>query len=284
MHTLKNFTKEEFCIVVSRYNEDVHWTIPLGKNCIIYNKGEADLNYIDEKHIIPLDNIGKEGGTYIKHIIDNYENLSEHTAFLQASPFGHVDLYSEENRAERIFSLLNENKTYSFKFISTWMVKVNEEELSKYGSGFPNVRINLGLPIKIKNLIYYLNFYIEQNLFDIDMVKLKNTLLDLLNSTETIKLWEFADIITKIPYFMCNKKGNEIRDELFAKFDFSHILPVIKSGYCYGAGAMFIVSKSQILKHTKSFWIDLFKGLQERNPSGGYGLEKLWLYIFLHLN
>jgi hypothetical protein len=279
---MHNFTKEEFCIVVSRYSEDVNWTKPFGENCIIYNKGKSDLDYIDKERIILLDNVGKEGATYIKHIIDNYENLSDHIAFLQGYPFHHMDFYSsEDERVEKLYNVLNEIKLYDFKIISTWMVKVNEEDISKYGSGLPNVSISLGAPIKIKVLIVYLNYFIETNLFDIDMEKLKVILLDLIKSKDTIELYEFSNIITKMPYFMCNENGNKIRDELFSKFDFSYILPWIKSGYYYGSGALFVVSKKLILKHPKSFWTDLFKSLQEKNPAAGYGLEKLWPFIFL---
>jgi hypothetical protein len=281
MHTLKNFTKEEFCIVVSRYSEDVNWTKPLGENCIIYNKGKSDLDYIDKERIILLDNVGKEGGTYIKHIIDNYENLSNHIAFLQGHPFDHIDVYNEEKSKQILSDILNEKKDYDFKYISAWMVKVNEDEISKYTSGLPSTPISFGLPMKIKKLLTYFNILINNYPFDASMMQVKDTLSILVNSKETIKLYEFADIINKIPYFMCNKKGNEIRDELFAKFDFSHILPVIKSGYYYGSGAMFVVSKKQILKHPKSFWIDLFKSFQEKAPAAGYGLEKLWPFLFL---
>lgn len=55
-------------IVVARYNEDVHWLLPIIRNCVVYNKGSDDLNYINNKFIIKLENFGKEGGTYIKHM------------------------------------------------------------------------------------------------------------------------------------------------------------------------------------------------------------------------
>ena len=278
---MQKFTKEEFCIVVSRYNEDVHWTKPFAKNCIVYNKGNADLDYLDNEVIIPLDNVGKEGGTYIKHIIDNYENLSNHIAFLQGHPFDHIDLYNKEKSEQLLSDILNETKDYDFKYISTWMVKVNENEISNYTSGIPSTPISLGVPMKMKMLITYFNILMTNHPFHEEMITLKNILIDLSKIKETIELYEFANIITKIPYFMDNENGNKFRDELFSKFNFSRILPCIKHGYHYGSGAMFIVSKQKILKHPKSFWIDLFKSFQEKAPAAGYGMEKLWAYIFL---
>lgn len=77
-----------FCIVVARYNENIEWTKQF-ENVIIYNKGtkldESD-NYKNE---ILLDNVGREGHTYFKHICDNYDNLADYNIFLQGHPFDH---------------------------------------------------------------------------------------------------------------------------------------------------------------------------------------------------
>lgn len=76
----------DFCIVVARYNENVEWTKQF-KNVLIYNKGtKLDDNSYNE---IFLNNVGREGHTYYKHICDNYDNLPEYTIFLQGRPFDH---------------------------------------------------------------------------------------------------------------------------------------------------------------------------------------------------
>jgi hypothetical protein len=72
-------------IVVARYNENVEWTRQFN-NVTIYNKGEP-LN--DEFNEIYLNNVGKEGHTFYKHICDNYDNLDDYTIFLQGDPFPH---------------------------------------------------------------------------------------------------------------------------------------------------------------------------------------------------
>jgi hypothetical protein len=73
------------CIVVSRYNEDVNWTKQFN-NVIIYNKGEK---LSDDFNQILLNNVGREGHTYYKHIYDNYDNLDDYIIFLQGNPFDH---------------------------------------------------------------------------------------------------------------------------------------------------------------------------------------------------
>jgi len=76
-------------IVIARYNEPIEWTsgiIKLAKY-IIYNKG-SKLDY--SLPVIHLPNIGREGHTYLYHIINNYDNLSDYTMFLQGQPFDHT--------------------------------------------------------------------------------------------------------------------------------------------------------------------------------------------------
>ena len=74
-----------FSIIVARYNENVEWTKQFS-NVIIYNKGnELDNGY----NKVLLNNVGREGHTYYKHIYDNYDNLTDYTIFLQGNPFDH---------------------------------------------------------------------------------------------------------------------------------------------------------------------------------------------------
>lgn len=68
--------------VIARYNENVEWTRQFN-NVYIYNKGEK----LDNTIVLP--NIGREGHTYFKHIVDNYHNLTDFIIFLQGNPYDH---------------------------------------------------------------------------------------------------------------------------------------------------------------------------------------------------
>ena len=72
-------------IVVAKYNEDTSWTENLKYKSIIYNKNKNDVDLFE--HNLP--NVGREGHTFFYHIVENYDNLSEYTAFLQGNPFDH---------------------------------------------------------------------------------------------------------------------------------------------------------------------------------------------------
>jgi hypothetical protein len=79
--------------VIARYSENPNWVRFLPGQVILYNKGKRDIDFehrgnIQKKH---LPNVGREGHTYLTHMIENYEFLTERVSFLQADPFTHSD-------------------------------------------------------------------------------------------------------------------------------------------------------------------------------------------------
>jgi hypothetical protein len=95
-----NFDNEPLQIVVARYKEPLNWLKddPFNKYpVIIYNKG-GDNNYFKSSNIIKeikLSNYGLEVHSFLYHIINNYNNLANITAFLQGS----IELPNKYNRA-----------------------------------------------------------------------------------------------------------------------------------------------------------------------------------------
>ena len=107
-----------FCIVVARYNEDLEWTKQF-LNVIIYNKGTPLTNDFNQ---ILLNNVGREGHTYYKHIYDNYDNLADYTIFLQGYPFDH-----SPNIIYNLNIITNLNK-----YINNADLRIDFEFLSEY--------------------------------------------------------------------------------------------------------------------------------------------------------
>lgn len=66
-----------FELVVARYNENVSWVDQINDRYIktVYNKVSGD-------NLIP--NFGREAFTYFYHIVNQYDNLADFTAFVQA--------------------------------------------------------------------------------------------------------------------------------------------------------------------------------------------------------
>ncbi len=81
----------DYEIVVARYNEDISWVEKnfLDAKVTIYNKGKDDIKVPANFKVVKLPNLGREGNTYLYHIIHNYDNLSEVVAFFQGNPFDH---------------------------------------------------------------------------------------------------------------------------------------------------------------------------------------------------
>jgi hypothetical protein len=101
-----------FCIVVARYNENLEWMKEMpfeGHEYIVYKKGPNKDFYRSEhlKNVVDLDNVGREGHTYLYHIIHNYDNLADVTVFLPGS----VELPNKYKRSKDLLTYIKENNT-----------------------------------------------------------------------------------------------------------------------------------------------------------------------------
>lgn len=76
---------ERIQVVIAKYREDVSWAANLGLSYIVYDKGPEPVTGAR-----PLGNIGREAHTYLTHIIEQWDNLAGHTAFVQGNPFDHL--------------------------------------------------------------------------------------------------------------------------------------------------------------------------------------------------
>ena len=110
-------------IVVARYKEDIRWTRFMPAKVIIYNKGGVPLNYNNRRgniSIIDLQNVGREGHTYLHYIRTRYETLPEMVSFVQGDPLPHGD---------HILNMLCMKKYYGpVQSMSAWYSKKPSEE------------------------------------------------------------------------------------------------------------------------------------------------------------
>lgn len=94
--------QKKFQIVISRYNENILWLKNFRHISIIYNKGLFQ-DYLNDFQVLQLPNFGRESHTYLTHIIENYDNLAEHTLFFQGNIKDHEPLQLEEYFQEKDF-------------------------------------------------------------------------------------------------------------------------------------------------------------------------------------
>ncbi len=105
-------------IIVARFNEDINWTKEFS-NVLIVNKGNK-IDDIDNQIFYP--NVGREGHTIYKYIVDNYDNLDDYLIFLQGYPFDH-----SPNIIEQLHNITNDYNNnnnldkYNFFYLSHYM-------------------------------------------------------------------------------------------------------------------------------------------------------------------
>lgn len=73
-------TKADVEVVLAQYEEDVRWSDRFAAVRTVYCKGSGRR----AKNCVRLPNVGREGHTYLHHIVSNYERLSKWTVFSQA--------------------------------------------------------------------------------------------------------------------------------------------------------------------------------------------------------
>ena len=85
-------------LVVAKYREDLTWLNQIvnhGLDVIIYDKSDISLNKSNDyvkvsDNYFKLPNIGREAHTYIKHIVENYDDLYDVEVFSQGGVYDHV--------------------------------------------------------------------------------------------------------------------------------------------------------------------------------------------------
>jgi hypothetical protein len=105
-------------IVVARYNENIDWLseLPVSWQIIVYNKGAANISQhildLPNITVIPLENVGREAGTYIYHMMTQYNSLADITIFTQANPFDHAPEMIAAIKALTIRDTFSPNEAY----------------------------------------------------------------------------------------------------------------------------------------------------------------------------
>lgn len=71
-----------YLIVVAHYKENLEWLQQLDSNrIVVYNKN----NELTPYPTVTIPNLGRESNTYLKYIVDNYENLPDIVVFMQGN-------------------------------------------------------------------------------------------------------------------------------------------------------------------------------------------------------
>ncbi len=287
-------SNKPFEIVVARYKEDLSLFKQFKDYVKIYNKGPDDIpSDFPKSSIKNLTNVGREGGTYVTHIVENYNKLADYTMFIQGDPIDHCSLNSEEFTVKSISDTIHEPKTYKFKYMSIHSEPFEKEHLVMNGTGIPCTPVEMGEPLEIDILIKEVRDWVKNNCPDEVCINPgyipennpgNGIVRDLQQwrslGKSSIHPFEFWDLCQKDFWYLTSGSAEKMRQELvMKKFDLSKILPLIEKGYSFNWGACFVVHKSHIQKYPKWWWERMNSCFQVALPGAGWGMERLWRFV-----
>jgi hypothetical protein len=119
------FTLMKTKYIVARYNENIDWLNFAMDKSVIYNKGDK-LNIPNE---ILVPNVGRESETYLRYIIENYDNLPDICVFLQ----GRISDHIRYARGMKYNPHLNRCLNY---------VTFLESQSMSLGASYPSITVN----------------------------------------------------------------------------------------------------------------------------------------------
>ena len=141
----ENLSYRQFDIVLSYYKEDLSFVARFIRylrnvstiehrhpRVIVYNKNpQMNSSHLRQTLladlVIPLPNYGREGATYLTHIINNYHTLADHTLFSQAGVEGVTETGLSPWFSDRLIRQFNSTVGY--------MPMVDENWISTYDCG-----------------------------------------------------------------------------------------------------------------------------------------------------
>lgn len=98
-------------IVTNHFKEDLEWLKTSKYPVVVIEKEGADPSCITPQHIMP--NRGRETSSYIKYIIENYDKLPEHVAFIHGHEKSH-----HQRHTHHLFDVIDGANVTEYGFIS----------------------------------------------------------------------------------------------------------------------------------------------------------------------
>jgi hypothetical protein len=135
----RSLSQKQFEVVLNYYNENVTFVArfiqylrnvsnlqKLKPRMIVYNKN-LNINNTYLKEVLKVDivqqlpNVGREGATYLYHIIENYDTLANHILFSQAGVEGITNTGLEDWFLHRLEKQFNASVGYMPLVANKWM-------------------------------------------------------------------------------------------------------------------------------------------------------------------
>jgi hypothetical protein len=245
------FDYRDVNIVIARYNENIEWALPYNDIAIVYNKGNNDIPYFSNR--FDIQNIGREGHTYLYHILNRYCELSRRTIFLQADWFPHnetilygIDNYDKHLPVQPMGLVYLRDKAIPPLYI--------EEKFTKCTNyGFKYMTLPVTGDQDYVGDAYFLDHGVVGNMLNYKKENPKTAMIS--NFDSFLYYSKFPRQLNPLP------------------------TTCVPFTFC----ALFSVRKEDIWLYNHEVYLNITKELLRLNPQGGtngYVLERLWLWLF----
>lgn len=244
------FDKNDISLVIARYKEDLDWVTAYNDIAIVYNKGPDPVQ--KGLRVVDIENVGREGHTYLYHIINNYDSLTNRVIFSQGDPFDHNEtiLYGIDNYEKGADLQPLGIRWLRSNNIPPIEIEDKYKTITNYGLNYMTIQLD--------------NNLISSEFYDHGMAELNVNYRKDYNEDPAKPIVSIAnDFLTRASFPL----SAEIESVIFTY------------------SALFSVIQSKILIHNVECYKNLLNELLVISESGGangYVLEKLWLIIFVN--
>lgn len=234
---------QDILLVVARFEENVKWLNDVALKTIVYNKGESNIPKQPNNITVinNVKNVGREGETYLKHIVDHYEELSDYIVFTQAEPFEH---YPE------------------FK------VKLGEMAESGFAESIRpmSLRWRVHMPPRELYTPFDKTWYLE--------TASRFTYATYLH-------WDIGvnSFLNSFKYFNPKRAGTDIFHQFCEMIHLDDPMYRKTIWFNFFYSGCFAVKRESVLKHPRSFYEDCLK-LIRADYCYGYMFERIWWHMF----
>lgn len=247
----EKFDSRDINLVIARYNEHLDWALPYNDIAIIYNKGDNNIPGFLNK--FNISNIGREGHTYLYHILNHYCELSNRTIFLQADWFPHNEtiLYGIDNYDKHLPVQPMGLVYLRDKSIPPLHIEQKITKNTNYGLKYITIPVTGDHDYLGDS--YFFDSGVKHN---IQKYKNENP------ATRQFSIFDSFLYYSKFP-----RQLNPLPTTC------------VQCTWC----ALFSVRKQDILLYNHDVYLNITKELLRLNPQGGtngYVLERLWLWLF----
>jgi len=145
--------------IISRYDEKIGWLHPILGDCIIFNKGKK--LGIPNEHCIP--NLGRESETYLRFLIENYDDLPDCCVFSQGGIKDHMNIRLFRMKPHLYLKQLEIEAMGNIPQTSDWRYRVRGEDYKNHISWGINPKISSqngrGDPAKKENHLIFKDWF-----------------------------------------------------------------------------------------------------------------------------